>query len=389
MKHKGLFRPKYKDKDGTTKESSVWWIRFTCRGCSKHLFGPGQHRESTDTESITDAKRKLASKAGSAADGKVISAKAERTTMNQLFQLVVNDYRNNGQKTLPEVEMRMKLHLTPFFAGRPAQSVRTSDIEAYKTKRLEEEAAPATINRELAIIGRAFSLGVEQDLIINQFCKIKKFKEDNARTGFITDEQLETLCSHLPADISPAVRFAFETGWRTNSEVLTREWRHVDFEAGKVRLEPGETKNGDGREFPLTPALFAILQDQKLIHEALAKEQDVICPYAFHSNGSPLVTRDKRGQCKPSNYFRDSWTSACTEAKLAGKIPHDLRRVAVSRFERIGITRKVGMQLSGHLTESIYRRYHVVQQQDLDEAALKLSAASKSQLSVVKSGAQN
>jgi hypothetical protein len=47
------------------------------------------------------------------------------------------------------------------------------------------------------------------------------------------------------------------------------------------------------------------------------------------------------------------------------------------------------MQLSGHLTESIYRRYHVVQKQDLEEAAAKLSAASNTQIAITNSGAKN
>jgi hypothetical protein len=40
--------------------------------------------------------------------------------------------------------------------------------------------------------------------------------------------------------------------WRIDSEVLLLEWRQVDFAAGEVRLDPGKTKNGEGRTFPMT-----------------------------------------------------------------------------------------------------------------------------------------
>ena len=53
---------------------------------------------------------------------------------------------------------------------------------------------------------------------------------------------------------------AFVTGWRVKSEILTRQWHHVDFDAGWLRLEPGETKNGEDRMFPLTPQLRATLE---------------------------------------------------------------------------------------------------------------------------------
>ena len=52
-------------------------------------------------------------------------------------------------------------------------------------------------------------------------------------------------------------------GWRVASEILTRQWKHVDFNAGFLRLEPGETKNGPGRMFPLIPELRAVLEAQR------------------------------------------------------------------------------------------------------------------------------
>jgi integrase len=208
---------------------------------------------------------------------------------------VLSDYKNNRLKTLPDVEMRMKLHVLPFFSGRFAQSLRTADIEAYKTKRLNEEAAVATINRELSIVQRAFSLGVEQDLIMNQFCKVKKFKEDNACQGFVTQEEFETLCKHLPADVSAPVRFAFETGWRMNSEILTRTWANVDFNSGIIRLESDETKNGESRVFPLTAKLRKILEEQKIIHQDLIRNNGLFCSLVFHHDGKPMIYRDKRG----------------------------------------------------------------------------------------------
>ena len=65
--------------------------------------------------------------------------------------------------------------------------------------------------------------------------------------------------NHLPVSLQPIVAFAYITGWRTPSEILTLEWRHVDLTAGEVRLDPGTTKNDDGRVFPLTRELRRVL----------------------------------------------------------------------------------------------------------------------------------
>ena len=89
---------------------------------------------------------------------------------------------------------------------------------------------------------------------------IALLREDNARQGFFDSEQLRDVLKHLPEELRPVVRFAYITGWRAKSEVLTLDWRHVDLKAGEVRLEPGTTKNKDGRTFPFTSELRALVR---------------------------------------------------------------------------------------------------------------------------------
>jgi len=55
--------------------------------------------------------------------------------------------------------------------------------------------------------------------------------------------------------------------------------------------------------------------------------------------------------------------------------PHDLRRTAVRNFESKGISRSVAMKLTGHKTESVYRRSAIVSGSDVAEAARRLDSA--------------
>jgi integrase len=156
------------------------------------------------------------------------------------------------------------------------------------------------------------------------------------------------------------------TGWRIRSEVLPLQWRQVDFQAGTVRLEPGTTKNKDGRTFFLTPEMRTCLEAQRAATEALQRRTGCIIPWVFHRDRTPMKS------------FWKAWKTACKAAGAPGRIPHDFRRTAVRNLERAGVPRSVAMKMVGHKTEAIYRRYAIVSDADLQEAAKKLAAVSAS-----------
>jgi integrase len=174
---------------------------------------------------------------------------------------------------------------------------------------------------------------------------------------------------HLPQDLQVVTAIAYTFGWRSRSEVLPLQKRHLDLKAGTLRLDPGTTKNGEGRVVYLTPELRSLLAQQLERVDRLGREMGQIIPWLF-----PHLSGAHKG--KRQSYFRKTWQAACKKAGVPGRIPHDFRRTAVRNMERAGVPRSVAMKLTGHKTESIYRRYAIVSDADLQEASLKLAATS-------------
>ena len=129
-------------------------------------------------------------------------------------------------------------------------------------------------------------------------------------------------------------------------------WRQVNLRDGIVRLEPGDSKNDEGRTLYLEPELKALM---KGLHRA----RPMNCLYVFQLDG------------KRVGDFRKSWNTACTQIETPGLLFHDLRRSAVRNMVRAGIPERVAMTISGHKTRNIFDRYNITSQDDLREAAQK------------------
>jgi site-specific recombinase XerD len=79
-----------------------------------------------------------------------------------LYDDLLQDYRIKNQ-TVEWAERVWNVHLKDSFAGMRAANLGTNQITAYVEKRLSEGAAKSTINRELALLRRAFSIGFDAE----------------------------------------------------------------------------------------------------------------------------------------------------------------------------------------------------------------------------------
>jgi integrase len=348
-----VYQPVYVDKRTSERKiAATWWIQYSVRG--------RRYRESAGSINRADAIKLLKRRIGEAGQGRTIGPQAEKTTFAHLAQMLIDDYRANGRKSLKRINAALG-HLRGFFGDAFALDITNDRIASYVAYRQGEKAAAATINRELAALKRAFALAEETRKVLSR-PRVSMLREDNRRKGFFEADEYRAVLGNLREELKPVIQTAYITGWRITSEILTRQKHHVNLDAGWLRLEPGETKNGEGRNFPLTPELREVLDVQMQKTRGVEQATGRIIPWLFHRNGNPI--KDYRG----------AWETACKSAGVPGRIPHDFRRTAVRNLERAGVPRSAAMAMVGHRTESIYRRYAIADEAMLKEGAVKLAA---------------
>jgi integrase len=115
----------------------------------------------------------------------------------------------------------------------------------------------------------------------------------------------------------------------------------VDMHDWIIRLPRKNSKNKRPRTLVLVGELREIIQRR-------LEDKRFDCPYVFHRHGKQIKS------------FRRGFISAAKHAGLAGLTPHDLRRSAVRNFLNAGLGEAEGMSISGHETNSTYKRYGII-----------------------------
>jgi integrase len=344
-----IYRKKRKRRDGSIYVEPIWQLKF---------YRDGEEiRESSGTDDYNEAATTLKLREGTIAKSEPLIPSKIR--FSEMLDVVIQDYDENDRKDLSHTESRIKNHIRPFFGSKRPSDITSTVLAQYRAIRKAQGASNGTINRELSIIGKAFTLS---DLSYRP--KIKKLKETNIRTGFVTRKQIESIKKHLPPDVADLIEFLFLTGWR-KSEVMRLHWNNINFDRLEVTLEAFTTKNDQPRCFPMFSDLLQLLKRRRVITDEVEKRRRIIIPWVFHRNGYQI--RD----------FRASWEIATKKAKLSGTLIHDLRRSAIKIFTENGISEQMGMMLAGHRTPSIYRRYNIITQDDLKKAVKNLESDSR------------
>ncbi len=353
-----IFKRKMKLRDGSIAEDPHWQIAWYHRG--------REYGKSSGSTSEVVARKRLKEKLDAIAKGRFVP-KEEKLSYRQIKQDLITDYKVQGNRSLSTMVYCLK-HVDDFFGFDRAIDITSDRVREYQAGRLAEGASRASINREVAYLGRMLSLAANSDPPkLSRKPKLPMLEENNVRQGFVEHEQLLKLLENLPEYLRPLVEFLYLSGWRKR-EGVNADWTWVDMAAKTITLPAEFSKNKEPRELPLTERLLEIVRER-------FAQRRLGCPYVFHHEGRPLAN------------FKRAWRTACVNSglgnmekqpdgskKYLGTIVHDLRRCAARNLSKAGVSEQVAMEVMGHKTRSMYRRYRIVDDKQKREALEKVQA---------------
>jgi integrase len=156
-------------------------------------------------------------------------------------------------------------NLTEFFGDdKPLRNITTGDCDQFKAWLLTRDLAPATVAKRLSFARTFMHVARKHKLIDdNPFSEVKiPTANVSARQRFIDRDTVQKLMAPANPTWRTIIALARFGGFRCPSEVLSIEWRHVDWERSRLTVVSPKTDRYDGkgtRTIPLFPELRAYL----------------------------------------------------------------------------------------------------------------------------------
>lgn len=257
-------------------------------------------------------------------------------------------------------------HLELSFGPRAGTAIKTNDMVEYTTARRAAKITNGTINRELAVLKAAMRHGARSGVLEKVPMFPKRLKEARPRQGFVEETQYKTLVTNArDLWLRTFVGLGFNYGFR-KSEMLNLRVRDVDLLEGDW-LTIVDSKNGDSRKVKLTQetrTLLAACMRGKQKGDFILTRQDGSRVAQPRKAWYSLCVRSGLGK-----WLTEERPDGKTSTRYEGLQMHDLRRSAVRRLVRCGVPEKVCMAISGHRTRSVFDRYNITNERDLEQAA--------------------
>lgn len=206
--------------------------------------------------------------------------------------------------------------------------------------------APKTIKQTVNMLSTCLQLAIDEGHMATNPCRRVRLPQqslDTVEARFLTHDEARTLIDAMPAHYRPLVVFLLGTGMRW-SEATAIQGRHVDLEAGTVRVQQA------WKRVPGAGHVIDVPKTRKARRTVNAATMALAAVEPLIRKPSDLVfVTPSGGHVTHANFFNNTWKPACARAKLdpPPRI-HDLRHTHASWLLSDGITLEAVQDQLGH-----------------------------------------
>lgn len=324
----------------------------------------GHPAQTATFERKTDAKRWAAQTETAIREGRHFkTVEAKRHTLDDLLDRYERDVLptkspgTQGPQTAQIAWWRHKLGsytldaITPSLVAEYRDILRREPIPS--TAKDPSKAGPtryrsnATVNRYMAVLSHAFTIGVKECGWVdsNPLAKVTKAKEPRGRVRFLSEDERAALMDacrkSASPDLYPAVVLALSTGAR-QQEILGLRWPQIDLNRRVAILD--KTKNKERRVLPLAGPALELLKDRAKVERT---DTDLVFPARKKQEDGTIAPVD----------LRTPFQTALKRAGIKDFHWHDLRHSAASYLAMNGASLAEIAEILGHKTLAMVKRY--------------------------------
>ena len=272
---------------------------------------------------------------------------------NFLQHCVMKGIRSLKRKKDSSPTLATLPRLEKFFGGWKASEITVADLKRFRSEAREQGLSDARCNRYMATLRAMFNQARKDEILTRSEVPayFPTVAEPNEARGaiFIKPEWYKPLRKHLPEPLRSAFILTYHTGIRVE-ELQRIYWRDVDTGKRIIVLPAASTKTGRQRTVPL-PKDF----DRKP-----GVSDELVFPlgkYRFKWYKAAIAAGAGRWEALPSGRKR-----------YVGILLRHCRHTAIRNLVDAGLEEKRVMEISGHVTRSMFDRYNISRDEDAARA---------------------
>ncbi|KHT61027.1 hypothetical protein RJ44_02040 [Alteromonas macleodii] len=300
------------------------------------------------------------------------SLKKEQISAQGTFKELIYDYTEDmkvkGKRTFDTVRNAMEKEFESLL-DKAASEVSTEEI-ALVLSRMIKRGAAVQSNRVRSYAMTAFNFAIKHDYDPMYLGRKKKYlvktnpvlniprqaSAEVVRERTLSSDEVKGLLTALEgkgfsSDLATLIKLMFFLGGQRTFEIITLEWKDVDFSKSVIEISSQRSKNKKAHVIPMTSTVSEVLLNHRKLGD---------------SNGFVFPNRNTPSEHMPTTSVAQCLRRYCGRADVERFQPKDIRRTVKTIMGELGVSKLTRDRLQNHALQDVsakhYDRYDYIKE---------------------------